>query len=831
MKSRLVAVLISICICAQASTTAFASEAQPGVQEEQYITQEVTAEGSPAEESTDEEQDTTDDGGGQDNVETHTEEARPEDTDIADDVEHAGDTAGSDNTAGNVAEDAAESSAEDAAEHEEEQASPQAEEQDADGSGTADAAQEQEAPVIEEDADENAVSEEAKNAVQMGKCGENVKWTLKEEEGQTVLCITGSGDMYDYDKSPFAEYRDDVVKISISDNVTKIGKNAFYGMTNVKQVLFGVSVRSIGSRAFMKCESLGNIAIQYTSKIRTIGPEAFRGCTSLKTVDGGRNIEEIGGFAFLGCSDLTTVILSPSVKKIGQKAFYSCPSLEEISIPASVTEIGADAITKGEHTKITYAGTKQEWVSKFGNTLPTVYKPGFYKDGKGRTHYGLANGTDVRGQIYRVKGKYYAFDKNGCTVCSQWYTAKNGDIYYTGKNGAAVTGFKTVGGKKYYFTDSRYIGFKEEDTGVRRKNMCVIDGNRYYLGSDGIMRTGFKTIDGRKYYFMDSRCSAYDAAKAGMMMTGWRTIDGKKYYFGSDGVMRTGWQTISGKKYHLSKTGEADTGWKTINGMKYHFTGTGAMDTGWKTISKKKYYFGSDGVTRTGWQTIDGKKYHFSKTGEADTGWKTFGGRWYHFTSSGVMNTGWYTDWNGKTYYFHEDGHKQGAGRVRIDGKMCAFDKGGACTSKNSSINDVVRFAKSWVGKIPYKSSVTKNDPNNERSMELKEGRGSDCSWFVFHCLEKYGYLTKFVHSYEWGSKPSCYRNGKSIGRDISKAKPGDIICYDLRRSPGIERTGENSHVAIYIGNGQHVECADGFGTVIDKVMTKKIIDIVRFSD
>ena len=44
------------------------------------------------------------------------------------------------------------------------------------------------------------------------------------------------------------------------------------------------------------------------------------------------------------------------------------------------------------------------------------------------------------------------------------------------------------------------------------------------------MITGWQTIGGKKYYF--------GGANDGAMRTGWQTIGGKKYNFGSDGALR-----------------------------------------------------------------------------------------------------------------------------------------------------------------------------------------------------------------------------------------------------------------------------------------------------
>ena len=201
-----------------------------------------------------------------------------------------------------------------------------------------------------------------------------------------------------------------------------------------------------------------------------------------------------------------------------------------------------------------------------------------------------------------------------------------------------------------------------------------------------------------------------------------------------------------------------------------------------------------------------------------DDGMMTILRKKYHFTN-GIMDTGWKTI-DGKLYYFDKNGVRQEFGRLRLNGKVYVFNKYGVCTFKDSSIDDVVKYAKQWVGKLPYKSTVTGNDPKNERMLELKEGRGSDCSWFVFHCLEKYGYLKQFVHSYDWGRAPQM--------RDLSRARPGDVLCYKYGTETA---TSKKSHVSIYVGNGMEVHMAAGQGCIWTSVHTKDLISIVRFSD
>ena len=124
--------------------------------------------------------------------------------------------------------------------------------------------------------------------------------------------------------------------------------------------------------------------------------------------------------------------------------------------------------------------------------------------------------------------------------------------------------------------------------------------------------------------------------------------------------------------------------------------------------------------------------------------------------------------------------------------------------ASSSLLEEVLRYACSWAGKVPYKSSVTDNDPNGERWMDLAEGRGSDCSHFIHKVFGHFGVLDNsddgFINSRNWGKggddggAPGTVK----IGTNLSKASPGDVIWQDF---------GDGWHVVIYLGNNRGVEC------------------------
>ena len=127
----------------------------------------------------------------------------------------------------------------------------------------------------------------------------------------------------------------------------------------------------------------------------------------------------------------------------------------------------------------------------------------------------------------------------------------------------------------------------------------------------------------------------------------------------------------------------------------------------------------------------------------------------------------------------------------------------------NDDVQEMLDYATYWVGKIDYASSQNNTDPHGESHEELHDGGRTDCSWFVYHVLFRYGLLNHFVHSYEWGNSPGEYPGGHNIGRDLSNAVPGDILCT------GEGTKSQNSHVLIYLGGDKVVHCAAGHGVII----------------
>ena len=181
-----------------------------------------------------------------------------------------------------------------------------------------------------------------------GKCGDNLTWTIDNNE---VLTISGTGRIPDYNDSssggnntaPWYGYAYQIKKVVLGSGVQNIGNDAFadcYGMTDIT---IPDGVTSIGDSAFDGCSALTEISIPGT--VCSIGDSAFQGCYALTKVIIPDTVSSIGDSVFSGCSALTEISIPDTVSSIGDSVFSGCSALTEISIPSTVSSIGSYAFS------------------------------------------------------------------------------------------------------------------------------------------------------------------------------------------------------------------------------------------------------------------------------------------------------------------------------------------------------------------------------------------------------------------------------------------------------------------------------------------------------
>ena len=199
--------------------------------------------------------------------------------------------------------------------------------------------------------------------------GTNVQGVV---DGET-LTISGTGNMNDFTSSTKPKFGN-IKEVIIGEGVTSIGSYAFYNCSGLTRITIPNSVTSIGNYAFLNCSGLTEITIP--NSVTCIGSDAFSGCSGLTEVIIPNSVTSIGSTAFSDCSglteinvesdntkyasqdgvlfnkDKTTIICYPagktdpeytipnSVTSIGDHAFRGCSGLTSVTIPNSVTSIG-----------------------------------------------------------------------------------------------------------------------------------------------------------------------------------------------------------------------------------------------------------------------------------------------------------------------------------------------------------------------------------------------------------------------------------------------------------------------------------------------------------
>ncbi len=182
-------------------------------------------------------------------------------------------------------------------------------------------------------------------------CGTSAEWSFDSNTG--TLYVNGSGAMTDYEKStdvPWYSYRNEIYKISVSENITHIGDNAFRRLENLVSVQLPATLTSIGDKTFAYCYELRDISLP--SAVKTIGESAFYYCQNITDISLPSAVKRIETDTFFGCQKLVLITMSDSVEYIGERAFYYCVKLSNLKLSASVESIGSSAFAYCESLKV-----------------------------------------------------------------------------------------------------------------------------------------------------------------------------------------------------------------------------------------------------------------------------------------------------------------------------------------------------------------------------------------------------------------------------------------------------------------------------------------------
>lgn len=125
-----------------------------------------------------------------------------------------------------------------------------------------------------------------------------------------------------------------LTNVNISDSVTSMGEQVFYGCEELETAIIGVGLTGIPKETFALCENLINITLG--SNVETIGDNAFYQA-SLQNINL-TGIKTIGAAAFY-MNNFTSINIPNNVTTMGENAFNSCSSLQNVVIGDGLTEI------------------------------------------------------------------------------------------------------------------------------------------------------------------------------------------------------------------------------------------------------------------------------------------------------------------------------------------------------------------------------------------------------------------------------------------------------------------------------------------------------------
>ena len=151
-----------------------------------------------------------------------------------------------------------------------------------------------------------------------GKIG-TLTWSI-DEKG--TFRLDGEGELRDFEGpemeiTPWHHHADKVKKMIIGDGVTKIGSYTFPGLTSLKQVHFGKSVKYIGSCAFCSCPIED---LKLNDGLKEIGYAAFSQASAKELVIP-ESVEKLGHGAFYG--DFDTIKIGKGVKEFTYFSFIT----------------------------------------------------------------------------------------------------------------------------------------------------------------------------------------------------------------------------------------------------------------------------------------------------------------------------------------------------------------------------------------------------------------------------------------------------------------------------------------------------------------------------
>ena len=257
-----------------------------------------------------------------------------------------------------------------------------------------------------------------------GKCGEHLTWSYS---GST-LTITGRGDMTDFpesEKAPWYPLRNVIHRVVLTNELTSIGRLAFYNCKNLKAINLPDDVRRIGNYAFAGCEKL--TLATFGTKLGHIGAGAFYGCLRLSSIRLPNTVTYIGDQAFYRCESLITIKLPDSLSAVGNSVFAYCKNLIRAEISARIGTIPEWTFYGCERLTVVILpptlGAIENYAFKQCEGLTTVYF-----DGKESNKTQILQGIEKDNPLFSIGGVVGNSTLGPTVVSGKYFENENGTV-------------------------------------------------------------------------------------------------------------------------------------------------------------------------------------------------------------------------------------------------------------------------------------------------------------------------------------------------------------------------------------------------------------------
>ncbi len=243
-----------------------------------------------------------------------------------------------------------------------------------------------------------------------------------------------------------------------------------WGATNATVIWAGTELIIDSNDGFLESykNNIDIVKVTITSNVTAIPDNAFIGCTNLATLIIGSSVATIGDTAFSGCTSLTSVTIPAGVTEIGTNAFAST-SITTISISKEIDTITGSPWGATNAT-VTWAG--DEPINLYDDTVTDINGYMRYADHKfnyvnGSTDYTsnavtyfLAEANSTYAITMSMDSRFRAWSYNGMPalsglVMSNYVIHSKDDNTSTSQNGATETVTITTGASD----DRVFIGY------------------------------------------------------------------------------------------------------------------------------------------------------------------------------------------------------------------------------------------------------------------------------------------------------------------------------------------------------------------------------------